>query len=202
MFIALLDTSVLWPSLQRDFLLSLAFEQIYRPIWSSAILDELEYHEARKLQNRYGLPSRLAEERAARLVGRMRSAFVDAEIAGWEPLEGTYGLPDPDDEHVVAAAQIAGAGVIVTSNLKDFPVARLPNGISAVPPHQFALDAVNISPERALVALTEIATRSGNSGPALSRQEVIQRLEARYGMSEAMLLVRQELAIGEPHSHT
>src|SRR3954470_20491733 len=70
-FTALLDTSVLWPSLQRDFLLSLAIEGLYRPVWSSAILEELEYHEAQKLTNR-GVPPTEAEQRAADSSSRCR----------------------------------------------------------------------------------------------------------------------------------
>lgn len=117
MFTATLDTSVLWPSLQRDFLLSLAVESAYRPTWSSVILDELEFHEEAKLVKR-GMPVTEAAGRAATLIAAMRREFADAEVEGWEPLEGTFGLPDSDDEHVVAAAVIAGAGVIVTENLK------------------------------------------------------------------------------------
>src|SRR5205807_1586397 len=111
---------------QRDFLLSLAVEGFYRPVWSSVILAELEYEETLKWVGR-GEHEDAAERRAARLVSRMRAAFADAEVSGWEALEGTYGLPDADDEHVVAAASTADASVIVTQNLKDFPAGRLPH---------------------------------------------------------------------------
>ena len=125
MFTALLDTCVLWPSLQRDVLLSLAAEGMYRPAWSSVILAELEYEQAAKLTRR-GVAPTDADNRAAHLIQQMRQAFDDAEITGWEGLEGTYGLPDPDDEHVVAAAVVGGAGAIVTLNTKDFPTASSP----------------------------------------------------------------------------
>ena len=68
MFAALLDTSVLWPSLLRDFLLSLAIERMYRPSWSSAILAELEYAESHKLMDRGEQPD-VAATRARHLIG-------------------------------------------------------------------------------------------------------------------------------------
>ena len=116
MFAALLDTSVLWPSLQRDFLLSLAIEGLYRPLWSSAILDELQFHEARKLVERGCAPDEAARQ-SQRLIDQMSTAFDDSSVENWEHLNGTFGLPDPDDEHVVAAALVVGAQVIVTSTV-------------------------------------------------------------------------------------
>jgi hypothetical protein len=76
-------------SLQRDFLLSLAAEGMYRPAWSSAVLEELEYEEAAKLLRR-GANATDAEQRARHLVNQMRSAFDDAQIEGlasMSPLE-------------------------------------------------------------------------------------------------------------------
>src|SRR5215217_5303580 len=116
MFNALLDTCVLWPSLQRDFLLSLAIEGVYRPMWNSVILEELAYEEARKLVNRGSDPAE-AICRADRLISEMRRAFDDAEVGQWEHLEGTYTLPPANDEHVLAAAVAGKADAIVTHNI-------------------------------------------------------------------------------------
>lgn len=148
MFAVVLDTCVLWPSLQRDFLLSLAVEGLYRPLWSSVILDELNYHESQKLVDR-GVPVGEAASRAEALVAQMAEHFDDARVEGWEPLEGTFHLPDPNDEHVLAAAVMGGAGAIVTENLKDFPKRAVPNHIDVVPAKQFAYETALVDPQRA-----------------------------------------------------
>ena len=121
---AYLDTCVLWPSLQRDFLLSMAIEGLYRPLWSEAVLEELHVHEQYKLIDRGSEPD-AALATADHLLATMRVAFGDALVTGWEPLDGSFGLPDADDEHVVAAF-VGGAGVVVTDNVKDFPAALVP----------------------------------------------------------------------------
>lgn len=189
MLTALLDTCVLWPSLQRDFLLSLAIEGLYRPAWSAAILNELEFHEEAKLTRR-GEAAPAARRRAQVLVAQMRSAFETAEVTGWEHLDGTFGLPDRDDEHVVAAAVVVGADAIVTANVKDFPDWRLPSGLQVLQPHEFAADMVSVDPARASVAVAMMAQRSGRIGPKFSEDDVLDLLCARYGLYDAVALLR------------
>ena len=94
MFAALLDTSVLWPSLQRDFLLSLAIEGMYRPLWSSAILAELEYTETQKLIDRREQPD-VAAMRARHLIDQMTAAFDDALVETGSRTKAPSGCPIP-----------------------------------------------------------------------------------------------------------
>lgn len=187
MFTAVLDTNVLWPSLQRDFLLSLAVESLYRPIWSSTILDELVEHEALK-RIKYGAQREPAERAAQRLVSAMDYSFDDSCVSGWEGLVGTYGLPDPDDEHVLAAAVVGGAGAIVTENRKDFPANLVPAGIDITPARQFALDTVSVSPSTAHTAVQKMVHRYRN--PPATINEILDVLTERYNMGEAVALIR------------
>jgi hypothetical protein len=68
---------------------------------SSAILAALEFHEARKLITRGEQPY-AASRRAQRLVEQMSTAFDDALVENWESLDGSFALPDADDEHVTS----------------------------------------------------------------------------------------------------
>jgi PIN domain len=192
-FAALLDTCVLWPSLQRDFLLSMAVEGLYRPLWSEAILEELHLHEQYKLIER-GVREAEARAAADQLLANMRRAFDDAVVTGWEPLDGSFRLPAPDDEHVVAAAVVGGAGVIVTDNLKDFPVELVPSHIQVVRGRDFAANTADVDPQRAALALCEMSKRRTQTP-----QELVAMLVKRYDMhdvADIVLAVLDEVAAG------
>jgi predicted nucleic acid-binding protein len=189
-FTALLDTCVLWPSLQRDFLLSLAIEGMYRPVWSAVILKELEYEERVKWIER-GEEDAQANRRARHLIEQMRQHFDDAEVTGWEGLEGTYGLPDPDDEHLVAAAFVGSAGAIITHNIRDLPQSKMPAGVQVLPPQEFAANTVSLDPVRARAAVAAIARRSGRVGPTRTEEDILGTLTERYGMTSAVEVMRR-----------
>ncbi len=198
MFAAILDTNVLWPSLQRDFLLSMAIEGLYRPLWSEVILDELHLHEQLKLINR-GATETAAQVAADRLLRQMRTAFGDALVTGWEPLDGTFELPDPNDEHVVAAAVVGGAGAIVTDNTKHFPTALIPAHIHVLSGREFAENTADVDPERAARALLEISARRVMT-PQTPR-ELVELLVNRYGMkavTDIVLPILDDLPCGRP----
>ncbi|MFC7625021.1 PIN domain-containing protein [Microlunatus sp. GCM10028923] len=188
MFAAILDSCVLWPSVQRDFLLSLAAENLYRPLWSEAILIEVEINEEEKRLER-GEPKKDARDAAQHLMDQMAGHFDDAIVGGWEHLEGTFGLPDPDDEHVVAAAVVGGAGAIVTVNLKDFPSTLVPPQIQVIHVRDFAADTADINPRLAARAFVEMSHRR-TLPPTLSAHELLDLCVERYEMVEVEQLVR------------
>jgi predicted nucleic acid-binding protein len=139
-FSALLDTCVLVPSRARDVLLEIASAGAYRPLWSTAILAELD-RTLRLLIAKRGASTEETDAYLTRLFRQMETAFPDALVTDWESLTETIQLPDPDDRHVVAAARAGRADVIVTDNLADFPPAALPVSLARQSLDNFLLDS-------------------------------------------------------------
>ncbi|HET9689878.1 MAG TPA: PIN domain-containing protein [Acidimicrobiales bacterium] len=172
-YTAVLDTCVLVPVILADTLLRLAEDGLFRPLWSSRIIGEAADAIARVH------PGEPATRVAARLEA-MNGAFEDALVVGWETVEDTITLPDPDDRHVVAAAVVGRADAIVTANVNDFPAAVVdPLGIEIIHPDAFLLDQLDLAPRRVVDVIRRQAAATRR--PALTDDDVIARL-ARAGV--------------------
>ena len=147
-FTALFDACVLYPAPLRDLLMRLATTDLFRARWSAAIHDE--WTEA-VLRTRPELRPQI--ERTRHL---MDAHVLDSLVTGYEPLIETLELPDPDDRHVLAAAIVGRADLIVTKNLKDFPAEQLAQfGIAARHPDAFIGNLLELHEAAALAAVAE-----------------------------------------------
>jgi hypothetical protein len=125
---AFLDACVLYPTVLREVLLAVAGEGLFEPLWSPRVLEEWARAAAR-----LG-PGQEAVARGE--IALLKTRWPDA-LADDDPGEGLV-LPDLADAHVVAAARRAGAGLIVTLNLRDFPPRTLADlGLRAEHPDAF-----------------------------------------------------------------
>lgn len=87
-------------------------------------------------------------------------------------------LPDPNDRHVLAAAIRAGAEVIVTLNLQDFPAERLsPYAVSAKHPDDFILDLADLEPQ--LVERVAKEQRAALLNPRVSPEVFVDKIRAQ-----------------------
>lgn len=142
-----------------DLLLRLADAQMYEPLWSAEILDEVRRHVPDSANSR---------------VDRMARAFPLAAVEGYVGLMSAM-TNHEKDRHVLAAAVRGDANLIVTANLRDFPEAALvPYGIEAVHPDDFLLDQLDLDPERVLQVLVD--QRGDYTRPELQVEEFYRTL--------------------------
>lgn len=176
-FAAFLDACVLVPSTLRDVLLEIGCTDALRPLWSEQIEEEVEATVMR-LRSKRGRDSQESAGYVRRLRRQMNDALPDARVSGWESaIAYVPDLPDPDDRHVVAAALVGRADVIVTFNLKDFPDEVLPGALFAQAPDEFLLDLLGLSPSSVYRALAEVLDRTGRKGPRWDLDGLLRRLE-------------------------
>jgi len=161
-YTAVLDACVLLPMPLCDTLLRLAEEpSLYRPLWSSVILDEIE----RNLSGKFGYTT----DQAKRRISAMRLTFPEAEIyIPPELLKAFDCIPDEHDRHVLAAADRGGAHAIVTHNIKHFPEDCLQRfDILCQSPDEFLVHQFHISPGEVITKIEEQADNIGEDVSAL-----------------------------------
>ena len=136
---AFLDACVLIPMALCDTLLRAADAGLYRLLWSEDTLEEVRRNLVEKqLTTEPGARDRLMV---------MRQAFPDASVTGYQGIIDRM-INDPKDRHVLAAAVTAGATVIVTRNVRDFPDSALdPYNVKALSPDEFLMRLYDLSPD-------------------------------------------------------
>jgi predicted nucleic acid-binding protein len=181
---ALLDANVLYPFLVRDVLLSLADAGLYRPLWTDKINDEWS--------------SNLIEKNPAKTtqindtIQVMNEAFPEALIQQYEDLIGGLKLPDPDDRHVLAAAIRGGANVIVTENIRDFPLAVLErHDLEARTADDFLMDVLELHPADAVSAFRRMRGRYTN--PPHTPEQLLQAMR-RCGLVKVAAFLTKHVA--------
>ena len=126
----------------------------------------------------------------------MREHFSKAVVAedAYLPYLDMIELPDPDDRHVVAAAFVGGAEMLVTYNLKHFPEeALLPFELEPLHPDAFLTDLLDAEirasgqPRKVLAAIR--ALRDGLRRP-LSVRQWLQNLEEKLGLTAFVQVLR------------
>jgi hypothetical protein len=164
---AVLDANVLYPIALADFFITTAGLGLYRPHWSPRILEEIGRNLA---ANRPDLTHEQIAYRLAAMDRAMPSASVDP------PQELTDQMGNhAKDRHVLAAAVVAEAGVLVTFNLRDFPAETCaPHDVVVESPDVFATRLVADDPALIRVAIDEMASRRRR--PPASSHEILDHL--------------------------
>jgi hypothetical protein len=154
--------------------------------WTEAIHDEWT-------RNVLADNSRVTPERLARTRLLMNDAVRDSLVTEYEDLIETLTLPDPNDRHVLAAAIRAGAEIIVTFNLRDFPDEALKAfDIQAQHPDDFVGTLFDVAP--AVVCATVKSQRESLRSPPKSAEELLAIFEAQ-GLVQTVARLRPFLAV-------
>jgi hypothetical protein len=168
-FTALFDANVLYSAPLRDLLMRLALTGLFRAKWTDDIHEEWARN---LLENRPDITRKHVE----RIKSLMNSNAQDALVDGYQYLiPALDGLPDPGDRHVLAAAIVGRAHVIVTYNLRHFPSNTLTRyGVEAQHPDEFIRHLIDLNESRVCGAVRQL--RASLRNPPKSVEELLDTL--------------------------
>ena len=180
-YTAVLDACVLFPPAVADALISLHVAGLYTARWT----DRIDAEWINAAVRAHDISRKKLESRR----DAMRNAVPDWEVPSdiYETLITGRDLPDPDDEHVIAAAFAGHADCIVTSNLKHFPDKVLDLlGLEAIHPDDFIVYQLDLDLYPALAAFKNMRARLRN--PAMTAERFIAAIERNQLVSTAVRL--------------
>lgn len=150
----ILDACALAPANLCELLLRLAeTPRLYNPQWSEDILIEVRRTQIEKLN----WPEKLADFWQQ----EVRQSFPEALVTGYEPLVEVCKINEKD-RHVLAAAIKARAELIVTTNIRHFPVQALdPWGIDVAHPANYLITLYTMDPGVMVSKIDAIARNRG-----------------------------------------
>jgi predicted nucleic acid-binding protein len=164
-YAAFVDACSLVGVLKRDLLLTLAEAEFFRVRWSRPVLDEAQ-RAIQDIMSKKGRPDCAGAAPQSR--ASMEKAFKDAMVEDFDDfLAICGGQPDPADAYVLAAALKSKADVIVSNNLKHFPIDRLKAlGLDVCSADAFIADTITLDEYLAIAAIGQMRARSRR--PALT----------------------------------
>jgi cytosine/adenosine deaminase-related metal-dependent hydrolase len=181
-FTVIYDACVLYPAPLRDLLMRLALTDLYRARWTDMIHDEWTRNVLKQRPD-------LTTEDLARTRCLMNMHVRDCLVTGFEHLIPSVELPDADDRHVLAAAIHAGANLIVTFNLKDFPQDQLKRyRLTAQHPDDFIFDLLDLHAARVCEAVA--SHRRSLKNPPKTADEYLDTL-LKQGLTHTVGLLRE-----------
>ena len=149
--------------------MQLAMTGLFRAKWTEEIHEEWIRN---VLKNRTDLKRKQLE----RTRDLMNEHVLDCVVDGYQELMSAITLPDEDDRHVLAAAIRCKADVIVTFNLKDFPVSELTKyDVEAQHPDEFIHNLFDL--DGAAVASAVKRQRVSLKNPSVSVDHLLSTLE-------------------------
>ena len=183
---AFLDASVLYPVSLRHLLMRLTLERLYQARWSADV--HTEWIRAVLRDHPHIPAARLHDLRDA-----MDMRAQDAVVTGYETLTNLLTLPDPDDRHVLAAAIVGRADVIIKRNLRDFPDADLLRyKIRAQHPDEFIRHLLDLAPAVVLEAVRK--QHASLLNPPVPMPDLLSLFE-RLDLAETVAELRRLLLV-------